>query len=663
MPCSPPLAVSPSRSDSLLRRLARLGFAVVLLLAGAIAPALQAAESDDAKPGDPPVPKDLPELRSALAKILADSKTPGMALAIVDRDHVLTAEGIGLADVATRTPATADTMFRIGSTSKAFVALAALKLQREGKLDLTATLASLAPEVEFHNPWEATDPVRIVHLLEHTAGFDDVHLRDYAHEDPAPNKLKAALDYDPDSRTSRWRPGTRMAYCNSGPAVVAYVLQKITGEPIEDYIARELFRPIGMPRTSYFLTDEVKTTQATLYHPDGTTPYAYWNIALRPAGSINSSAREMAEYVRFYLNRGRVGPADAPTQLIAADDIARMEQPATNLAAAEGMTLGYGLHNYTSFDDAGFLWHGHNGGVLGGASDMSYSVEHGIGYSIIVNNVTEGGFRKITRLLRAYLTRDLPKHTLPVDDTRISDDLAQAYDGYYVQVSPRVQMLAGVERMVGIARLSIRDGKARFGPVLGGEQQDLVAQPDNPRLLRQPKRPLAEAVLLKSTDLGGPGLVVDTDSFVRVSALRAFAPLAFAALSLLTIVLCLLFVPIWGVRALLGKIRLREHLGLRLWPLLSSVTMAAGIASVPILFADENLFVRYGHLGLASLAIAATGVIAVLVAWIGLVRVLHPRYRDAHRGLRWLAWITLASHAGLAVYLVWSGTLPLVTWT
>ena len=58
-------------------------------------------------------------------------------------------------------------------------------------------------------------PVRVVHLLEHTTGWDDMHLREYAKDAPGMS-LRDGLDYDHHSRTSRWRPGTRMAYCNSG---------------------------------------------------------------------------------------------------------------------------------------------------------------------------------------------------------------------------------------------------------------------------------------------------------------------------------------------------------------------------------------------------------------------------------------------------------------
>ena len=97
----------------------------------------------------------------------------------------------------------------IGSTSKIFVALAVLKLVEQGKLSLDDTLADLAPDVAFENPWEETHPIRVVHLLEHTTGWDDIHLPEYAHNQPDPVSLKEGLDFHPHSRISRWRPGSR----------------------------------------------------------------------------------------------------------------------------------------------------------------------------------------------------------------------------------------------------------------------------------------------------------------------------------------------------------------------------------------------------------------------------------------------------------------------
>ena len=165
--------------------------------------------------------------------------------------------------------------------SKSFAALAALKLQEEGKLKLTDTVKQWVPDVAFANPWEATDPVRLVHLMEHTSGFDDMHLREYALNDPTPMSLKDALAYGAASRVLRWPPGTRMAYCNSGAAVLAAVVEKVSGQRFEDYVQEHFFKPLHMDTASYFYTPEVAEL-SRLYHSDGVTPYPYWHIAFVP---------------------------------------------------------------------------------------------------------------------------------------------------------------------------------------------------------------------------------------------------------------------------------------------------------------------------------------------------------------------------------------------
>ena len=114
-------------------------------------------------------------------------------------------------------------------------------LADQGKLSLDDPVHKLAPEVWFENPWEATDPVRVVDLLEHTTGWDDMHLREYAKQAPDSMTLREGLDYDHHSRISRWRPGTRMAYCNSGPPVAAYIVEKLTGQRFEDYVQQNFF--------------------------------------------------------------------------------------------------------------------------------------------------------------------------------------------------------------------------------------------------------------------------------------------------------------------------------------------------------------------------------------------------------------------------------------
>ena len=105
---------------------------------------------------------------------------------------------------------------------------------------------------------------RVVDLLEHTTGWDDSHLREYAKAAPATMGVREALDYDHHSRTSRWSPGTRMAYCNSGPPVAAYIVEKLTGQRFEDYVTQNFFEPMGMKTATYF--PPTSTPITTLYH-------------------------------------------------------------------------------------------------------------------------------------------------------------------------------------------------------------------------------------------------------------------------------------------------------------------------------------------------------------------------------------------------------------
>ncbi|MHC5112528.1 MAG: serine hydrolase domain-containing protein, partial [Planctomycetota bacterium] len=263
---------------------------IVLLTIGLACGGLQAD-------GEIRTPATLDELKTAVAAVIGENGVPAVGIAMVDENGPVWIGAIGKANLEQGIVADGNTLFRIGSTSKMFVALAVLKLVEQGRLSLDDQVADLAPEIGFENPWEDSDPVRVVHLLEHTTGWDDIHLPEYAHNDPAPASLKEGLDFHPHSRISRWKPGTRMSYCNSGPPVAAYIVEKLTGQGFEDYVEEHFFEPIGMETASYFLSEDVVSNGATLY-ANGNEPQEYWHILMRPSGSINASPTDMAKFVR-----------------------------------------------------------------------------------------------------------------------------------------------------------------------------------------------------------------------------------------------------------------------------------------------------------------------------------------------------------------------------
>ena len=123
------------------------------------------------------------DLQKKIDSIAIKNKIPGLVMGIVSQDTILINYNYGFSNLEEKINVNSNTKFRVGSITKSFLALGFLKLVEEGKINLETTVESIAPEILIENKWEATNPVRIVNLLEHTAGFDDVHYVNdtYAH--------------------------------------------------------------------------------------------------------------------------------------------------------------------------------------------------------------------------------------------------------------------------------------------------------------------------------------------------------------------------------------------------------------------------------------------------------------------------------------------------
>ena len=601
-------------------------------------------------------PRTLPELEQRILRVLDSTRTPGASVALVTRDTALWVTGLGLADVARRRPATPRTLFRIGSTSKSVTALVILQLVREGKLSLDDRLRERAPEIAFENRWEATDPVRIVHLLEHTTGFDDFALRDYASSDSTPLTLRQGLDFTPATRRSRWRPGTRVSYCNSGPGLAAYVAEKVDGQPFEAIAQRRVFDPIGMRTATYLLSPVVRAEGATLYRDDGRTPVPYWHVLQRPAGSINASAEDMARYLRFLLGRGTIDG----TELVPAGLIERMELPRSSLSARAGLPVGYGLH-LGSYVDSGFVWVGHNGGVDGGLSMLAYLPSAGRGFYFAINSGNIAAYEGVHALLRDYLIRDLTRPALP-PAAPLSPQARTRWTGWFRSDSPRNQRLYGVERVLSLTRVTaddstlmvrtLFDSGARYVPVSG-------------RLFRQSPEPVPTLALIEDAANGRPvaiervGYLMPRE-LVRVSDAIAWLEMAGMLAFVLALVATLLFALIWVPRLVFRRLRGERQLRVRALPLLAALAMGAYVVTLIVAAADP-----IGRLGtrtpwsvslwMLSVSFALVSVLAVVVAF-------RADRSAMRRGVWWLSMLASATFAVVALYLAYWGLIGWRTW-
>src|SRR5207253_8096995 len=240
-----------------------------------------------------PQPKTLQELQQAMKDVLDKEHVPGAGVALVANGVVLWCGGIGDADIVTKRAVTCDTEFRVGSISKTFVALALLKLQEDGRINLYSRLQDVAPEIPMKNRWGGTNPVRVVNLLEHSAGFDDMQPSEvYNRHDRADYPLLEVFKRFTEPQNVRWPPGTRFAYSNPGYGIAGYLIEKIGGQPFDAYIRKKILAPLGISVGDFRLTDANRAALAQGYEGDPPRVVPYKNIYLRPAGDMKASDRK-----------------------------------------------------------------------------------------------------------------------------------------------------------------------------------------------------------------------------------------------------------------------------------------------------------------------------------------------------------------------------------
>jgi CubicO group peptidase (beta-lactamase class C family) len=412
-------------------------------------------------------PRNLDELRARVARVLLREQVPGAGIALVDGPRILWAGGVGVADRASGRPVTADTLFRVGSITKSFVALALVRLAEQGRVDLRARVGDLAPELAIGNCWDAEQPITVAHLLEHTAGFDDMHPNEmYAPLGAETMPLGKVLARNPASRIARWRPGSRFSYANPGYTVAAYVIEKVTGWSYEDVLERQILRPLGMTGAALRWTPEVDRRLARGYG-DGEAPVPYRAIYHRPAGNLMASPRELAALVQLALARGRVGGA----QLISPAGMARIERSET--ARLDAGDASYGLGNYGDVSERVPI-RGHNGGIDGFLSSYGYLPGQDAGYVLLLNSTrSPDAVRQIRHLLVEYLLAGAP--VPPPPRAVVSEDELRRWAGAYHAAAPRHQLFAFLERTLPGLELYVDQGRLYVRQVpAAGEPIELV---------------------------------------------------------------------------------------------------------------------------------------------------------------------------------------------
>jgi CubicO group peptidase (beta-lactamase class C family) len=233
-------------------------------------------------------------------------EVPGMAIAVVKNKEVIYAKGFGMRDVEKQLSVTADTLFAIGSSSKAFTTFVLGTLVDEGRIEWDKPARNYIQWFKLYDPW-MTDRLSVRDLVTHRSGLPRHDLVWYNNFDASRESLVRKLAYlEPTADLrEKWQYNNLM-YLTAG-----YLTEVITGKSWEDAVRDRILNPLGMKRTNFSVSDSQKDNDFA--QPYGKRGDRIEKLPFRPitnigpAGSINSSVNEMARWVTAHLDGGKYG--------------------------------------------------------------------------------------------------------------------------------------------------------------------------------------------------------------------------------------------------------------------------------------------------------------------------------------------------------------------
>lgn len=239
------------------------------------------------------------------SKEQVQKSAPGAVVTVVQGDQVLLNKGYGYADMEKKTAVNPDdTLFRVGSVTKTFTAMAVLQLVDQGKVDLEADIRTYFPDIKFKNPYK--EPVRVKNLLLHNTGFeprevkmDDIH-GDFETYYPLEDYVKE--NFPPVIR----KPGTSYMYDNFAYLLQGYLIEKVSGKRYEDYMKENVFSVLEMNHSHTVFSQDVLKSLATGYDPASGKPVPVYNVKPTnlPDGGMFTTGGDMAKFMIAQLNGG-----------------------------------------------------------------------------------------------------------------------------------------------------------------------------------------------------------------------------------------------------------------------------------------------------------------------------------------------------------------------
>ena len=343
--------------------------------------------------------KVIPQIDRIFGDFQQSSHAPGLVYGIVADGRLVHVKSFGVQDLtAARRPVTPDSLFRIASMSKAFTALAILKLRDEGRLSLDDLAEKHVPEMRsWRYPTRDSHRIRVRDLLNHTSGFvTDDPWGDRQQVITEAEFTKMLKDGVPFTRA----PGLTFEYSNFGYALLGRIVTNVSGMPYDQYIMRNIQRPLGMASTGYQVTDWPLQRRAIGYRWENDAhaeePTMRHGV-FGAMGGVQTSANDYARWIAYLLSAwpardgAQTGPVSRATvrEMASGSNVPRLRQRFGTSPVTQAAAYGMGLIAAQDPELGNTLSHG--GGYPGYGSHMMLMTDHGLGIFVFTNRTYNGG--------------------------------------------------------------------------------------------------------------------------------------------------------------------------------------------------------------------------------------------------------------------------------
>ncbi|MBI1917578.1 MAG: serine hydrolase [Planctomycetes bacterium] len=353
-------------------------------------------------------------LEEYIAEQVRDKRLPALSIALVDGKHIVWARGFGVADLKAKKPATAETVYRVGSVSKLFTDIAVMRLVEQGKLDLDAPVTKYLPEFKPANPFDKAITLR--QLMTHRSGLVRESPVGNYFDPTGPSLAQTVASLNHTKLV--YPPESRIKYSNAAIATVGYVLEKTQKRPFVSYLKETLLEPLGMRHSAFEATAELKKDLAAAVmwtYPGREFPAPTFELGMAPAGSMYSTILDLARFLRILFNDG-MGSTE---RLLKKETLEAMWKPQF---AKKGDKDGFGIgFHLEEFHDKRRI--GHGGAIYGFATDLSALPDEKLGVVVVTSRDVANGLMThiadlaLDHMLAVRQKKPLPKieRTAPID--------------------------------------------------------------------------------------------------------------------------------------------------------------------------------------------------------------------------------------------------------